>query len=67
MKPDSLSTIFLVDDDKFYLNLYEKWLLNLGYTNIHKFEYGMDCIENLNLKPDLIILDYCMDFLNGKK
>jgi DNA-binding NtrC family response regulator len=58
--------IFLVDDDVLCLNLYQQFLKQLGYTNVHLFDNGNDCLESLStLQPDIIFLDYNMDDLNG--
>lgn len=57
--------IFLVDDDLFCLNMYEQHLLNLGYSDIQKFESGTDCLNHLIEYPHIIFLDYKMDTLNG--
>jgi DNA-binding NarL/FixJ family response regulator len=46
--------VFFVDDDKMILNLLEYTLKN-----------RQDCIENLGLKPDLIVLDHLFKS-NGK-
>ncbi|MFT3935862.1 MAG: response regulator [Chitinophagaceae bacterium] len=58
--------IYLVDDDVLCLNLYKQFLRQLGYTNVHLFDNGNDCLSSLDeLKPSLIFLDYNMDELNG--
>lgn len=58
--------IFLVDDDVLCLNLYSQFLKQLGYTNVHLFDNGNDCLAGLDtLLPEIIFLDYNMDDLNG--
>ena len=60
------ATIFLVDDDVLCLNLYSQFLKQLGYTNVHMFDNGNDCLTSLDqLNPSIIFLDYNMDDLNG--
>src|ERR1700712_982958 len=60
------ATIFLVDDDVLCLNLYNQFLKQLGYTNVHMFDNGNDCLTGLDeLNPAIIFLDYNMDDLNG--
>ena len=49
--------IFIVDDDPFINMLVVKRFTNEGFR-IEAFSYGEDCIDALNKKPDLIILDY---------
>ena len=50
--------IFFVDDDKMILNLLEYTLNNRHDYNIKTFITGEECIKNLYLKPDLIVLDH---------
>jgi two-component system, OmpR family, response regulator len=49
--------IFIVDDDPFINNLVIKRFSSEGY-HIESFENGEDCLSALNIKPDLVILDY---------
>jgi DNA-binding NtrC family response regulator len=50
--------VFFVDDDKMILNLLEYTLKNRQDYDVKTFFSGEECIENLNLKPDLIVLDH---------
>lgn len=59
--------IFLVDDDPFWVAILQQLLEDLGYTNLHTFDGGNDCIANLNLNPDLIFLDKEMGDMDGLK
>jgi DNA-binding NtrC family response regulator len=56
---------FVVDDDPFSRMLYQRHLLNLGYQNNILFENGDECIDKLNLEPDIVLLDYDMKPFNG--
>jgi DNA-binding NtrC family response regulator len=58
-------TYFVVDDDAFCLNMYEQYLLKEGIKNVHVFNNGEDCINNLHENPDIILLDYHMRPENG--
>jgi two-component system OmpR family response regulator len=49
--------IFIVDDDPFITKLVVKRFSSEGYR-IEAYDYGEDCINAMQLKPDLIILDY---------
>ncbi|PBQ34509.1 response regulator [Sphingobacteriaceae bacterium] len=57
--------IFLVDDDAFSLNMYQQNILNLGFSNISIFSNGVDCLNNLHQKPEIIFIDHNMDVLTG--
>src|ERR1700744_3447349 len=57
--------IFIVDDVPFYCNLYRKFLNNLGHQDIHLFASSAECLDNLTLNPDLILLDHCIPPVNG--
>jgi len=57
--------IFVVDDDAFCLNLFKQLLYNLGYENVSTFDSGVDCLNKLQEKPDVIFLDHNMDTFTG--
>lgn len=58
--------IFLVDDDALCLTLYAQFMKQQGYTQIHMFDNGEDCITSLQkIRPAVIFLDYNMDEMNG--
>jgi DNA-binding NtrC family response regulator len=58
-------TIFIVDDDPLFLkNLEIEFTLN-GDFHLKTFASGELCLENLGLKPDIIILDYYLDGMNN--
>ena len=65
MIQDNYLRIFVVDDEPFYLNIFEQYILNLGYEDVSTFSNGTDCLTALNQKPDIIFLDYQMDDLSG--
>ncbi len=50
--------VFFVDDDKMILNLLEYTLKNRQDYDVKTFFSGEECIAQLGLKPDLIVLDY---------
>jgi two-component system OmpR family response regulator len=52
--------IFFVDDDKMMLNLMEYTFKCREGFEVKSYFSGEDCINNLSLKPTLIVLDYYM-------
>ncbi|MEI6264570.1 MAG: response regulator [Sphingobacteriia bacterium] len=56
--------IFLVDDDGLYLKLLEIEFLEHANFEIYAYTSGEECIQNLDKKPQLIILDYHLDGVN---
>jgi polysaccharide export outer membrane protein len=57
--------IFLVDDDQFFLQMYQLQLKSLGFETVSIYNNGAECLDNLFHKPDIIFLDHSMDVLNG--
>jgi len=52
--------IFFVDDDKMMLNLMEYTFKCREGFEVKSYFSGEECINNLNLNPDLIVLDYIL-------
>jgi len=50
--------LFFVDDDKMILNLLEYTIKNMQEFDVKTYHSGEECLDNLSLDPDLIILDY---------
>ena len=50
--------VFFVDDDKMIINLMEYTFRSRADYEVKTFYTGEECIENLHLNPELIILDY---------
>ena len=50
--------IFFVDDDKIILNLLEYTLNIREDWEVKTFYTGEECIRNLELDPDLVVLDH---------
>lgn len=57
-------TLFLVDDDPLYLRSLEIEFANQQLYQIKTFATGELCIEKLNEKPMLVILDYHLNGIN---
>lgn len=56
--------IFIVDDDKIILNLLEYTFKSKEGYNVKTFDSGEECLNNLHLNPDLIVLDHLF-YLRG--
>jgi DNA-binding NtrC family response regulator len=65
MKDQNTQKIFIVDDDPFWIELLREILNELGYNNVDGFESGEDCMQNINLQPEVIFLDYQMEKSDG--
>jgi DNA-binding NtrC family response regulator len=53
--------VFLVDDDKVFLKSLEIDFLDKEGFEIKTFPTGESCLTALDLKPDVVILDYNLD------
>jgi Response regulator containing CheY-like receiver, AAA-type ATPase, and DNA-binding domains len=58
--------IFIVDDDKIILNLLEYTFKSKEGYIVKTFYSGEECLKNLHLNPDLIVLDHLFS-LRGDK
>jgi len=54
-------TLFIVDDDALFLKSLEIEFMDNADFHIMTFPTGERCLENLGLKPDVIILDYHLE------
>ncbi len=52
--------IFFVDDDKMMLNLMEYTFNYRDGFNVKSYFSGEECVDNLGLNPDIIVLDYIL-------
>lgn len=50
--------IFFVDDDKMMLDLMEYTFKCREGFDVRSFYSGEECVQNLHLNPDVIVLDY---------
>lgn len=57
--------IFIIEDSVVYKDLIVGFFTANKLTNIKVFKNGDDCVKELHLKPDLIILDYIGSGFNG--
>ena len=56
----SKKLIFFVDDDRMMLNLMEYTFKYKDGYDVKSYFSGEECIENLKLNPNLIVLDYIL-------
>lgn len=61
MKTNSKIRLFLVDDDIIFLKMLEIQFQHHGDFDIETFETGELCLQNVDKKPDVIILDFHLD------
>ncbi|MEX0983133.1 MAG: response regulator [Bacteroidales bacterium] len=59
--------IFIVDDDKMIINLLEYTFQSRQKYEVMSFESGEDCIQAMDRKPDLIVLDHQLSGAGEKK
>ncbi|MFI5148307.1 MAG: response regulator [Bacteroidia bacterium] len=62
------ATVFLVDDDKFFLKSLEHHLLHTLNTNVHisSYQNGEECLQHMNDETGIIVLDYFLNAGNPK-
>jgi DNA-binding NtrC family response regulator len=59
------SRVFIVEDNDMHSLMMDYLLSKDSMAHIKKFRSGEECIENLGLKPDVVILDYGLPGING--
>ena len=62
---DETIKIFIVEDDQFYGTLLSEVLKLRNFKYVKRMESGQKCLESLDEKPDVIILDYNLGDMNG--
>ena len=69
MKRKQKVNMFFVDDDPMYLKTLENSFIkeSIHYTSkVNTFLTGDECLKNLHLKPDIIVLDYYLNGFNSR-
>ena len=61
----NFKSIFVVDDDRFHLEIMKQILSEAGIENIRCFESGVECLNEIHLNPEVIFLDHQMDVYSG--
>ena len=57
--------VFIVDDDLFCSTLYKHSLAQSGLSTIYLFQSGEECLRNLSMLPDIVLLDNDMANMDG--
>jgi len=57
--------IFIIEDSIVYRDLIVGFLNSNKLTNLKTYNSGTECLKDIQLKPDLIILDYVSAGING--
>jgi len=57
--------IFVVQDNVVYKDLIVGYLKTHKYQNIKTYKSGEECMKEIALNPDLIVLDYNYEGMNG--
>lgn len=57
--------IFLIEDSIVFKDLIVGYLNSNKYSNLKIYKKGDECLKDLHLKPDLVILDYVSTGMNG--
>ncbi|HZH70925.1 MAG TPA: response regulator [Mariniphaga sp.] len=65
MKRTTDPLIFIVQDNVIYKDLIVGYLQQRKYKNLQTFKSGEECLKVIHQKPDIIILDYSFDGING--
>ncbi len=65
MKLPGHFSIFLVEDNEFYALLLDQGIRTQMNCRITPFKSGEECLKNLYVDPDMVILDFGLTGMNG--
>jgi len=57
--------IFIIEESTIYKDLIVGYLKSNKFPNIKVFKTGEECMNNLQLNPDVIVLDYSIEGISG--
>jgi DNA-binding NarL/FixJ family response regulator len=58
--------VFLVDDDDVFLKILKRHLDMKNAFTVHTFTTGEQCVSNLSMRPDIVILDHNLNRSGGQ-
>ena len=61
MVPNEKWKVFVIEDNKLYLQLLLDYFKRNPKLKFTSFSSGKDCIDQLHLQPDVIIMDYFLE------
>jgi len=65
MKQTQNTLIYILEDDEWYANMLEYYLLLNPDNIVKKFSAAKDLLTQIHNKPDVITLDYSLGDANG--
>ena len=65
MSDERLKKVFIIEDNEMHSMMMDYILSKENSFNIFRFKSGEECIKKLNLRPDIIILDYGLPGIDG--
>jgi len=60
-------SIFIIEDDPYFGTLLSDKLRNMYDLKLYIYESGEECLTNLYLNPDIILLDHLLPGMDGIK
>ncbi|HSH20946.1 MAG TPA: response regulator, partial [Draconibacterium sp.] len=57
--------IFLIEESTIYKDLIVGYLQSNKFSNIKVFISGEECMNNLHMNPDIVVLDYSSEGISG--
>ena len=64
---DTPFTIFIVEDDPWYGQLLHYHLSLNPDDTVHLWTSGQQCLDNMNLRPDVVTIDFSLPDISGDK
>jgi DNA-binding NarL/FixJ family response regulator len=65
VEENSNNLIFVVEDNEVYSMMFDYILTKYSQCNVRRFTSGEECMDNIHLNPDIVILDYYLPKMDG--